>query len=77
MANLVREIKVTMGRSCTVDGRVGCFLNFRRLNGDAEAIVEFADGVEYVEPTKLCFTDIDHADLCSLQKYLNEKENEK
>ena len=71
MANLF------IGRSCNVDGRAGRFLAFRRLAGEADAIVEFADGVEYVDPTKLCFTDLEHANLCAMQKYLNEKkENE-
>ena len=78
MANLYHEIKITFGRDCIVDGRAGRLLAFTGLNGDADAIVEFAEGVEYVNPTKLQFTDEDHKELCDFQKYLDEKkENEK
>lgn len=36
-------------------------------------IVEFDDGVRYVDPTAIKFCDEEHANLCALNKYEKER----
>ena len=38
-------------------------------------IVEFADGIERVDPVKIEFCDYEHASLCAWDKFLKGEEN--
>lgn len=64
-------------RLCHVNGKVGYFHGWEHYSngtiGYMRAIVEFPEGIGYVDPKDLKFCDETHADLCAMDKF--EKEN--
>ena len=68
-------------RDCEVDGRYGYFhmweqysdINvFGGTSAQVYGIVEFAEGIERVDPSKIKFIDQEHAELVMVNKFRKE-----
>ena len=68
-------------RDCEVNGRFGQFHTWEQYSeiipsggvlAQVFGIVEFEDGVERVEPTKIKFTDPEHGELVYMSKFIKE-----
>ena len=67
-------------RLCHVNGKVGYFHGWEHYSNGGisymRAIVEFPEGMGYVDPKDLKFCDETHADLCAMDKFEKGNKNE-
>lgn len=64
-------------RLCRVNGELAYFLSWSYNYGRPLAIVEFADGISFIDPTLIKFEDEDHDMLCDIVKMDSERRGNK